>query len=165
MSNSARIVTNRRSSGFTLVEIAAVVLVVGILAALAIPRTRQAITGARATAVLSDMRTARLALFEYFFENNRWPPPASPGQVPAGLSPFLPDQFTFEGPYARLDYVNLGGDVPGLWGRQVGLTAWVEDDPRLRTALASMIAANGPEPGDQAVALGVQTGEVEPTGN
>ncbi len=133
------------------------VVLLGALAALAVPRTRAAVTRARATAISEDMRTARLALIEYRLESNAWPATSEPGRVPPELAPFLPDGFSFESRFARLAYVNLAADGDGRWGSEVGLLVHVEDDPALQRALTSILAQMSPESEGQQVMLGVQT--------
>lgn len=148
-------------AGVTLVELAVVVVMLGILASIAIPRAQDAVRQARATAVMGDMRTARLALFDYHTEHNTWPPDASPGDVPPGLAPYLPDGFSFEGEHALLDYVDLRAGEPGRWGENVGLTAYADGDPDLLRELLPVLAQMDPEAGERWIAVGVQEAETE----
>lgn len=162
MSNATRMPTPSRScAGVTLVELATVVVLVGILATIAIPRTRDAVTHARATAVTSDMRTAQLAIFDYFLEHDGWPPDAAPGEVPEGLSPFLPQGFSFLGEHARLDYVDLREGGVGRWGENIGLTAFVDGDAALLRRLEPTLARLDPGHGDGLIAVGAPEGEAE----
>ena len=50
---------NRKNTGFTLVEILIVVIILGILAAIVIPQFTEASNDARVSAVISDLQTVR----------------------------------------------------------------------------------------------------------
>lgn len=72
--------------GFTLVEIMVVVVIIGLLAALAIPafsRIRQQSNNAR---FISDLRTFAQAFESFAAQNGTWPPNAGNGVVPTGMS-------------------------------------------------------------------------------
>lgn len=71
--------------GFTLVEIMIVVVIIGLLAALAIPafqRNQRASQNARA---VNDFRIFVQAFEIYNTQNGTWPPNAGPGAIPAGM--------------------------------------------------------------------------------
>ena len=59
----------RHRSGFTLIEILIVVMVIGILSAIAIPKFQQAKGRARAAALKSDLRNLATAQEEYLIAN------------------------------------------------------------------------------------------------
>jgi type II secretory pathway pseudopilin PulG len=64
------------------------VLIVGVLAALAMPALKRALISARASAVASDLRTFAAAFQSYEQQNGTYPPDASIGVLPplmAGL--------------------------------------------------------------------------------
>lgn len=72
--------------GFTLVEIMVVVVIIGLLAALAIPafqRNQRASQNARA---VNDFRIFAQAFEVYNTQYGAWPPNAAAGIVPAGMS-------------------------------------------------------------------------------
>jgi prepilin-type N-terminal cleavage/methylation domain-containing protein len=85
--------TNR--AGFTIIELLIVTVVIGILAGIAIPSFQRVVWKARAAEVVSDIHTITLAYHEFLADgggrlnNVRW------GTVPAALSPYLPEGFSF----------------------------------------------------------------------
>ena len=75
-----------RAPGFTLVEIMVVVVIIGLLAALAIPafqRNQRATQNAR---VISDFRVFVQAFEIFNTQNGAWPPNSGSGIVPTGMS-------------------------------------------------------------------------------
>lgn len=76
----------RPLGGFTLVEIMVVVVIIGLLAALAIPafqRNQRASQNARA---VNDFRVFVQAFEIYNSQSGSWPPNAGAGAIPAGMS-------------------------------------------------------------------------------
>ena len=67
-------------SGFTLVEILIVVVILGILAAVIIPQFTEASSQARTSALLSDLRRVRSQLELYKFQHNEQLP-ATTGEM------------------------------------------------------------------------------------
>src|SRR5262245_32953198 len=64
----------RRRSGFTLIELLIVVVIIGILAAIAIPKFQSTKGKANAAALKSDLRNLSSAQEAYFFENSGYAP-------------------------------------------------------------------------------------------
>ncbi len=62
--------TPRRHQGFTLVELVIVISVLGILAALVIPKFTDASTTAQTSSVQNTLRSARIALERYKLDHN-----------------------------------------------------------------------------------------------
>ena len=69
---------SRPSRGFSLVELAIVVVIVGLLAAIAIPRFSRGTSGAGETATLADLAALRKAIEHYAAEHN--------GSYPSGMN-------------------------------------------------------------------------------
>jgi type II secretion system protein G len=68
--------------GFTLVEIMVVVVIIGLLAALAIPAFRRSQRSSQNTRAANDFRVFSQAFEIYNTQNGAWPDSASPGVVP-----------------------------------------------------------------------------------
>lgn len=78
--------TGQRRSGFTLVEIMIVVVIIGLLAALAIPAMQRVRQRAQNSRFVSDLRTFSQAFETYAMENGDWPANVGSGVVPAALT-------------------------------------------------------------------------------
>ncbi|ABM63135.1 type II secretion system major pseudopilin GspG [Halorhodospira halophila] len=63
----------RRSRGFTLIEIMVVVVILGILAGIVVPRIMDRPDSARVEAAKQDIRAIESALNLYRLDNNRYP--------------------------------------------------------------------------------------------
>ncbi len=76
----------RRSAGFTLVEIMIVVVIIGLLAAMALPALGRVREKSHSARFVSDLRTFAQAFEGYAAQNGSWPGNAGTGVVPPGLS-------------------------------------------------------------------------------
>ncbi len=72
--------------GFTLVEIMVVVVIIGLLAAIAIPTMARIRRSAQSNRFASDLRTFAQAFETYAMKKGTWPPNAGNGVVPTGMS-------------------------------------------------------------------------------
>ena len=79
----------RVRSGFTLIEILIVILILGILAAIVIPMFGATAEDARKTAFLSSLRIFAQAADHYELDNGDWLEDSSTGNVPAGWAPYI----------------------------------------------------------------------------
>ncbi len=76
----------RATRAFTLVEIMIVVVIIGLLAALAIPAMTRVQRNAKVTRFVSDLRTFSQAFEAHASTNGGWPPDGVPGSFPTGMT-------------------------------------------------------------------------------
>ena len=88
--------TVRGRAGYTLVELLVVMLVVGILAGLALPRVRSALHRADATRIVTDVNTIEQAAVAHLTETGAFPSSGGVGAVPDEMEDRLPEGFSFE---------------------------------------------------------------------
>jgi prepilin-type N-terminal cleavage/methylation domain-containing protein len=86
------------SRAFTLVEIMVVVVIIGLLAAAALPTYRHLTLRSKATAVVNDLRTFSTVFITYNLQNGKWPADGSPQVVPPEVAGGLPANFTNASP-------------------------------------------------------------------
>ena len=138
---------HRRSSGFTLVEIMVVVVILGILAALVVPKLLGRTDDARKVAAKQDIATLMQSLNLYKLDNQRFPTteqglqalltkpsagPAAPGWKEGGYIDKLPKdpwgkpyQYLSPGVKGPVDIFSLGADgQPGGTGNDADIGSW-----------------------------------------
>jgi len=138
-------VTFRRSAGFTLVEIMVVVVILGILAVLIVPRVLGRSDEARQAAAKHDIATVMQSLKLYRLDNGRYPTseqglqalvtkPAS-APAPSNWKPYLDKvpkdpwgntyQYLSPGVHGEVDVFSLGADgQPGGTGADLDIGSW-----------------------------------------
>lgn len=72
-----------------------VVLIIGILAAIAIPKYRDITIKAKAATIIADTRLILNAAQLYLADYGHYPPDGWWGEIPEGLEPYLPEGFSF----------------------------------------------------------------------
>jgi len=95
------------NKAFTLIELLIVVLVIGILAELAIPRFSEAIKETKYSQAKVNMNAIGKALQEYYAKYGSYPPEVPAGVIPPGLVPEFLDKWpdSTDDPFnARYDY-------------------------------------------------------------
>ena len=91
MLRDPRLPRQRTANAFTLVEIMIVVVIIGLLAALAIPAFQRVQTAARVSRIANDFRVFTNAFEIYNSENGFWPNNAGAGVVPTTPIPMNGD--------------------------------------------------------------------------
>ncbi|MEZ4650913.1 MAG: prepilin-type N-terminal cleavage/methylation domain-containing protein [Candidatus Eisenbacteria bacterium] len=81
--------------GFTFVEMAFVVVIIGLIVNIAFPYIRNVRTGADASSVMSDLNTIRLAGFDHMVATGTFPATGALGVVPPEMADRLPPDFDF----------------------------------------------------------------------
>lgn len=75
--------------GFTLVEIMIVVAIIGLLAALGIPKMLKAGQETRKARFAREIQAAGHAFVQYAFDHGEYPSDKTPGQMPDGMAEYL----------------------------------------------------------------------------
>jgi general secretion pathway protein G len=137
----------RHQGGFTLVEIMVVVVIIGILGALVVPKLIDRLSEARVGAAKQDITTLMQALKLYKLDNQRYPSteqglqalitkptagPAAPGWKTGGYIEKLPNdpwkkpyQYLSPGVKGEIDVYSLGADgAPGGAGYDADIGSW-----------------------------------------
>jgi prepilin-type N-terminal cleavage/methylation domain-containing protein len=138
-------IRGRRSRrGFTIVELMVVVIVMSLLAMLMVMRyidLKHRALSAKATA---DMDMVRKAGYARYYDAGVWPPSSGAGIVPADLTPYLPNSFSFARPEYTLEWENFappGGGPSASYQVAVRLSS---TDTRLMRALSQTIGGRSP---------------------
>ncbi|MFK7884914.1 MAG: type II secretion system protein [Phycisphaerales bacterium] len=76
-------------SGFSLIELVVVIVILGIIAAIALPRFSSGAETARLNALIASLRTYETALMEYHAMYDAYPSNASTGEMPEELEGML----------------------------------------------------------------------------
>lgn len=128
----------RARRGYSFVELLVVLIFIGLLVNLAIPRYYDMKRRATAASILGDVHAVRVALFSRFAEHQAFPSETGPGMVPPDLVEYLPDGFTFTRPDYEYDYevwsMSSGTPVDPGQETMIGVAVTI-NDPNLVTQL------------------------------
>ena len=113
----------RHNKAFTLTELMIVVAIIGLLAIIAIPNFIKVRKTALHTAFANDIRIACDAFVLRCAETGKYPPDRTPGQMPAGMEPYLAKmKWTKDTPIGgRWDWDN------GQFGFKAGVSVYMPD--------------------------------------
>ena len=138
-------VSSRRPRGFTLIELMVVIVILGVLAALVVPRVMSRPDEARVVAARQDIAAIGQALKLYKLDNRRYPTTAQGLQalvtrpaeapVPDNWKSYLdrlprdpwgnPYQYLNPGLHGEVDVLSLGADgKPGGEGFDADIGSW-----------------------------------------
>src|SRR4051812_35335999 len=90
--------TGSQRRGFTLVEIMVVVVIIGLLAAIAIPAFKRVRERSLASRMINDFRQFESAFQRYASENGGFPAAGGLGVIPTGMDGYLPLSFSNTSP-------------------------------------------------------------------
>lgn len=93
----------KRRAGFSLIEIFIVLVIVGLLARLAMPRYQEMKLRATSARVIADVHAIQHAIASYHADTNGWPANVGAGTVPPQLVSYLQAQFSFVKPGYTLE--------------------------------------------------------------
>lgn len=133
-----------RQSGFTLVELLIVLLIVSILARIAVPAYQDLVFKTRAASALADIQVVRVAAYQYNAETNLWPPDVNRGVVPPALRPYLGEGFTFDRGGYLLDWDNWmmpDGSPTNSSGILIGISITTTEEA-FGNALVALVGPN-----------------------
>ena len=129
----------RRRRGFTLIEVIITMSIVMMLSSIAVPKFREVKRRAMATQIMGDFDVLRHAALSFYVDSGYFPEPAGPGQAPAGLVRYLPNQFNLSKPEWTMNYESwTGGEAAAFEasGTVVGITVTTPDQSLGRTAMS-----------------------------
>lgn len=88
----------RNTSAFTMIELVVVTAVIGILAAMIVPRFAEAKNNSQVAAAGEDILTMAGAVEQYFHKNGYWPADTAVGVTPPEIRSMLKNKDTFNKP-------------------------------------------------------------------
>lgn len=137
----------RKQMGFTLIELLTALMVMSVVARIGVPGYREVWVRAEAARAAGDFHLVRQAAMEYLTQHNQWPRDFGTGQVPPGLEVYLPEGYSFNRGFYRLDWENwpLPQGLPSQPDvrRVLGLTV-VTQEPGLGAALRELLGPSAP---------------------
>ena len=129
----------RRCRGFTFIEVLVTLVVLGILSSLALLKYIDLRHRALSASATADLQAVRLAAYSAWYEHGTWPPEVASGEIPAGLTQYLPGGFSFSRSEYTLDWDNFvppgGGPSAGM---QLGVVVTSSNQRLVKTLQNSL---------------------------
>jgi len=132
-----------KRKGFTIVELMTVIVLLGILAGIAVMKYIDMRNAALAAQMAQEVRAVQIAAFNYYADQEVWPPSAAVGAVPAGLGPLLPGQLaaSFDRGNYQFEFENFGGTA--VTDMLVGVSI-TTSDPKLFAKFVQYLGTQAP---------------------
>lgn len=134
----------RKARGFTLVELLIVIVIIGILAGSMLLVFGSTTDSAKATRIISEMRSLKAAAMMYYADNNDWPAVnANPESFDAALEKYMDRDKPSKGEYA--EYKVVSADNLTYLGEDQGTGSgiWIEADVSKAGGTVSEILVGG----------------------
>jgi prepilin-type N-terminal cleavage/methylation domain-containing protein len=128
-----------RRFGFTFIELMMVVTIIGLLASIAIPKYRTVRRRALASRIVGDVDVLRVASMSFYADSSYFPDEAAAGQVPAGLTHYLPQGFTFSRTDWTLDYDSWNATTVSLTSPALVAVSFTTPDAALGETVMSLL--------------------------
>jgi prepilin-type N-terminal cleavage/methylation domain-containing protein len=133
----------RRGDGFTLVELAIVLVILGVIAAVAIPSYVNLLRDTRAMQAVADLYAVRAAAYLNYGDTARWPIEAPAGVPPLEIAERLPPDFRFVREHYRIDWENWIGAPRRSGDPRIGIEVGVSivtRDTKLLEAVEGLLS-------------------------
>ncbi len=133
----------RSRRGFTLIELLIVTAVIGILAAIAIPKFQSVVRKANAAAILADYDVVRVAAAQFAADGGAFPGNQGWRRVPTGLLPYLPEGFDFDYEDRMAEYRWRRWPARNRRRPTIGLQVRTRGDATLVAAIVNLLGGGG----------------------
>jgi prepilin-type N-terminal cleavage/methylation domain-containing protein len=114
---------------FTLVEVMVVVVIIGLLAAAAMPTYRHITMRSKVTALVNDLRLFSTAIQTYTLQNGHWPANGDPQIVPPELANALPGNFIYPTPIGGVYKWNYDVSADGVTAKAALIVQTASGNP------------------------------------
>jgi prepilin-type N-terminal cleavage/methylation domain-containing protein len=141
----------RSRRGFTIIELLIVTAVIGILAAIAIPKLGSAVRKANAAAILSDYNVVRVAAAQFAADGGSYPGNKGWRSVPTELEAYLPDGFDFDFEDRLAEYRWRKWPARNRSMPTIGLQVRSRGDASLVAAIVNLLGGGGVSTGSTVV--------------